>query len=477
MNFAELMSVISKSSKKPKICYDSRTVEPGDCFVAIKGNKLDGHDFIQNALNNGAKFIISEKPADTESAQNIIVNDSSVALALLAQSAMSNPSMELTNLAVTGTNGKTTVGFLVRSVIHKAGQKCGLIGTIVYDTSIASVNASLTTPDAITIAAMSREMLDAGAEYMMIEASSHALVQKRLAGIEFAAAAFTNLSSEHLDYHDTIDDYLAAKTLLFQNLGPESAAILNKQSPHFEKIAEKTDARVLTYAVNAPAGISADIISMDHNGTRFNITFQKETAQVKTKLIGEYNVKNHLAAAGLCLEAGFNLDEIATGLASLEYVPGRLEPVRCGQDFSVFIDYAHTDDALERVLKTLRPLCKAKIITVFGCGGDRDKTKRPRMAKVAQENSDYIIVTNDNPRTEKPSLIIEDIQKGFTQHCQQKVIVEQDRRKAIKTAIQKAQKDDIVLIAGKGHEIYQIVGDDKFYFSDVEIASEIIASK
>jgi UDP-N-acetylmuramoyl-L-alanyl-D-glutamate--2,6-diaminopimelate ligase len=317
-------------------------------------------------------------------------------------------------------------------------------------------------------------MLDSGAEYMAIEASSHALSQGRLSGVDFTAAAFTNLTGDHLDYHKTLEDYLAAKTLLFSNLPVHATAILNKQSPASEKIAARTRCRILGYAVNEPADITGWIDSMDMRGTVFSIEFNRLRCQVKTPLPGTHNVSNHLAAAGLCLGAGIDLPTIARGLSAMKCVPGRLDPVDAGQDFAVLVDYAHTDDAMQNVLHTLRPLCKGKLIVLFGCGGDRDKTKRPRMAKVAWDMTDQIFVTSDNPRTEDPLRIIDDILGGFPEPSDSRITVEPDRRKAIEIALRTARTGDIVLLAGKGHEDYQILGTTKIHFDDRQIAREIL---
>jgi len=491
MNFDELLNLVS-SDDAPSICIDSRAIGVGDIFVAVKGTIYDGHDFIDQALANGAEYIICQR--DTQYAirntkyEIIVVDDSAEAAALLAQTGRGNPASQLTNLAVTGTNGKTTVAYLVRSCIRKAGQKCGLIGTVIYDTcSGDSCQAALTTPDCLTIAAEQEQMLKNGAKYMVIEASSHALSQNRLAGINFKAAAFTNLAGDHLDYHKTKEDYLTAKTRLFSTLSPEAVAVLNKQSPQAQSIAQQTDAKILWYAIDEPADITAHIESMDISGTVFTLKYANQSAIVRTPLLGLYNVSNCLAAAGLCLAAGLDFKTIAAGLSVLQTIPGRLEKID-GDDFSVIIDYAHTDDALKNVLSTLKPLCNGKLWVVFGCGGDRDRTKRPRMARVTEQLADFIIVTSDNPRTEKPEDIIDEIVAGFekgltvrstevrnTQYAIRNTrIIEPDRKKAIELAIETAGKDDIVLIAGKGHETYQIIGKQKFDFSDKQIAQKCL---
>ena len=480
MTFDELLASVS-SNNAPHLCFDSRLVKVGDIFVAIQGSAYDGHDFIDEALASGAKYIVCQQPCRHKDAEEIIVEDSAQAAAILAQASRGNPASQLTNLAVTGTNGKTTVAFLVRSVLQSAGQKCGLIGTVVYDTAAKTTEAALTTPNCLIIAEKQAQMLKAGAKYMVIEASSHALSQNRLAAIKFKAAAFTNLAGDHLDYHKTQEGYLTAKTKLFEGLSPDATAVLNKQSPESKQIAQKTKAKVLWYAVDEPADITAYIESMNTSETVFaletRVTGHRIQGTVKTPLLGQYNVSNHLAAAGLCLAAGFDLETIATGLSALRTIPGRLVKLDSDRDFSVFIDYAHTDDALRNVLATLRPLCKGKLTVVFGCGGDRDRTKRPRMARAAEQLADFVIVTSDNPRTEQTDDIISEIVAGFENPDSRTVAVESDRKKAIGLAIKVAAKNDIVLIAGKGHETYQIIGKQKFDFSDKDIARKYLRKR
>lgn len=537
MVFEQLLNLVS-SDKAPDICIDSRLVKPGNIFVAIKGTACDGHNFISQALVKGAKYIVCQHErrrtmdegrvtsheSRATSYEVIFVDDTAETAAILVQAKKGNPAAKLINLAVTGTNGKTTVVFLVRSIIQKAGEKCGLIGTIIYDTGSEVAAANLTTPDCLTIAQAQAQMVQAGAKYMVIEASSHALSQNRLAAIDFKAAAFTNLTGDHLDYHKTKENYLAAKAKLFMSLSPDATAVLNRQSPEAQQIARQIRQRgtkIFWYAVDEPADISAHIESMDMNGTVFvldcalansnSIRHRRKNSKlvVKTQLLGRHNVSNCLAAAGLCLAAGLDLETIAAGLSALQSIPGRLEKVHCPGHESpvtshVFVDYAHTDDALKNVLSTLKPLCKGKLIVVFGCGGDRDRTKRPRMAKVAEQLADFVIVTSDNPRTERPEDIIEEIVAGFEKGpcirssqlrdtryprfrgdrlapakagVRATKIIEPDRRKAIELAIKSACKGDIVLIAGKGHENYQIIGTQKFDFSDKTVALEYLKTR
>ena len=483
MTFDELLTLVS-SDARPGIRTDSRRVQRGDVFVAVKGAVSDGHDFIEPAVANGAEIIVHQSDHDVQitseprlACEVVGVENSARAVGLLAQAARGRPSQRLTNLAVTGTNGKTTVAFLVQACLQHAGYRCGLLGTVLYDTGAGLRPAPLTTPDALAIAELQAEMVRAGAEYMVAEASSHALSQDRLGGIDFTAAAFTNLTGDHLDYHKTEQDYLAAKARLFEALSATATAVLNKQSPQAQRIAEQTEAKILWYAVDEPADLTAHVESMTTAGTQFTLRYKGDRADVMTPLVGQYNVANHLAAAGLCLAVGLDLPVVADGLSALKAIPGRLEKVGRDTDVTVIVDYAHTDDALGNVLATLKPLCRGKLIVVFGCGGDRDKTKRPRMARVAQSLADVVMVTSDNPRSEDPQVIIDDIMAGFDDANAEAITVELDRKTAIERAIERAEAADIVLIAGKGHEDYQIIGDQRLHFSDKEVAKQCLGGR
>jgi len=472
MTFTQLLALVQSDGLR--ICADSRKIQPGDVFVAVCGTQVDGHNYIDKAIANGASYVVTQRPvADTN---YIVVEDTAVAMGLLAQASVGNPSSKLTNLAVTGTNGKTTVAYMVRSIIEHTGAKCGLIGTIEYNTGMTTVPAPLTTPDAITIAQAAPEMVANDAGYMAVEASSHALSQKRLAGISFTAAAFTNLTGDHLDYHKTEDDYLDAKTLLFTDLPPHGLAVLNAESDAAHTIAEIIEpaTRILWYGIDRPVDINAKVHRMDAAGSEFSIIFENYSETVTTHIPGRHNILNCLAAAGLCLGAGIGLGDVAAGLSVLKTVPGRLQPVlsevAVQRGIKIFVDYAHTDDALKNVLNTLKSLCEGRLIVLFGCGGDRDRTKRPRMAEVAEELADIVVVTSDNPRTEDADAIIEDIMQGFKNKRGQTPFIEPDRAKAIQLAVNQAEAGDIVLLAGKGHEDYQIIGTEKRHFSDFEQA-------
>jgi UDP-N-acetylmuramoyl-L-alanyl-D-glutamate--2,6-diaminopimelate ligase len=482
MTLENLLEIVSRSAAGgPNLCVDSRLAKSGDIFIAVKGAHLDGHSFLDQAVAAGAKFIVAQKdlckiPSSTHY-ELILVDNSAKAAAILAHAKKGFPANKLTCLAVTGTNGKTTVAYLVRSIIQSTGRRCGLIGTVQYDTGEKTYQSKLTTPDPFTIADITSQMVAAGAKFMVTEASSHALDQDRLEGVNFVAAAFTNLTGDHLDYHKTKDNYLAAKTRLFQSLSADATAVLNKQSSQSAQIAAQTKARIIWYSIDEPANLTAHIQVMNTTGTSFSLEYNGQRHFVKTPLLGRFNVSNCLAAAGLCIAAGIDLDTICAALSNPTPPPGRLQKIPHNGSFAVLIDYAHTDDALKNVLETLKPLCAGRLIVVFGCGGDRDRTKRPRMAKVAEKFADLIIVTSDNPRTENPQRIIDEIVAGFENPDTKKITIEPDRKTAIGIAIEKAQDKDIILIAGKGHENYQILADKTIHFSDQEVATEFLQKK
>ncbi len=477
MTFDELLKQIQKE-QQTAIRIDSRQVRQGDVFVALRGSRVDGHQYIDQAMAQGARYVVCEagRPAscdslieaDTAQTDVIPVANTAIATAHLAQARHGFPASQLTNLAVTGTNGKTTVAHLAQACLETAGQGCGLIGTIAYATGKGHTQAPLTTPDALTLAELQADMLSAGCTHMVTEASSHALAQERLAGIVFQGAAFTNLTGDHLDYHKTEDAYLAAKARLFENLPAASWAVLNAESKHAWRVAERTRARILWYGIDMPADLQARLVHSDAEGSLYTLHHAGHSVQVRSPLPGRHNISNHLAGAGLCLAAGLSLESIAAGLHQVPVIPGRLERVPWRGQVTVFVDYAHTDDALGNVLRTLRPICQGRLIVVFGCGGDRDRSKRPRMAHVAEQWSDWIVVTSDNPRHEEPQQIIDDILAGFSER--DKVHVEPERRLAIRAAIAQARAHDIVLLAGKGHETYQLMGDQQVDFSDRDVA-------
>ena len=453
---------------------DSRLCGPGACFVAVRGVDDDGHRYIRQAVDAGAAAVVCEDPAGTRPAASAVVCCSRPVVGPLAQAIRGWPSRKLVNVAVTGTNGKTTVTYLIRSILRAAGRPTALLGTIEYDTDGSAAPARTTTPGAVALAEMTAEALAAGKSHMVMEASSHALDQDRTAGIDFQAAVFTNLTGDHLDYHKTMDEYLAAKRRLFEGLGRQAVAIINRDDPAADAIAAATRAVPLWYGLSAAADLHARIDNIDGTGTCFNLAYQDLDMACRTQLIGRHNVFNCLAAAGACLGLGVDLATVAQALASCRSVRGRLERINVPAPYQVFVDYAHTDDALRNVLSSLRPITRGRIVLVFGCGGERDSSKRPRMAKVAEQLADRIFITSDNPRHERPEAIIDDILGGLGAAGRGKTGVEADRGKAIELAINDAMPDDLVLIAGKGHETYQDLGGRKVHFDDVETAGQVV---
>jgi UDP-N-acetylmuramoyl-L-alanyl-D-glutamate--2,6-diaminopimelate ligase len=457
---------------------DSRRCGPGSCFVAVRGTQKDGHDYIAQAIQSGASAVVCESDANVpEDIPCAVVADSHPAVGCCAQALHGWPARLLTCVAVTGTNGKTTVAHLTRALLAGAGYNTGLIGTITYESGQRITNARMTTPDPEALAELMAEMVDAGCSHVVMEASSHALDQDRMAGIDVDAAIYTNLSGDHLDYHGTMEEYLAAKSKLFASLGASASAAINRDDAYAEQIAAVTDAKICWYGLSGAADMYARIGDISAEKTCFELIYHDEVVPVESRLIGRHNIYNSLAAACAAHRLGVSLEQIAATLKTIEYIPGRLQRVPCQGDFDVFVDYAHTDDALGNVLGALRPLTRGRLILVFGCGGDRDRTKRPRMAAVAQGSADTIIVTSDNPRSEPPGEIIDEILEGFDPDVRSRVEIEPDRRRAIRLAIGRAEPGDVVLLAGKGHETYQIVRGVKSHFDDAEVAAACLAER
>jgi len=460
------------------VTYDSRQAGPGTCFVAVKGWQHDGHDYIASAVSGGCSAVVCQDPANVpDGVACAVVDDTHLALGHLAQAIAGYPARQLVNVGVTGTNGKTTVAHLVRNILDTAGHAPALLGTIGYDIGSRRIEAGATTPDPVTLADTTAEMVRAGRTHLVMEVSSHALDQQRTAGVDFRVAIFTNLSGDHQDYHLTMDDYLAAKRRLFESLGSGSTAAINRHdgcSDEMASAAERSGASVTFYGLDEPGGCTGRIISLEDSGTCFAIRIGGAECEVRSPLIGTHNVLNSLAAAAAAGALGVDLATISAGLESGPPVPGRLEPVAGSSDYRVFVDYAHTDDALANVLTALGKVKRGRLIVMFGCGGDRDRTKRPRMAAVAARLADHVIVTSDNPRTEGPEAIVEEILTGLGPEDRDRCDVRVDRREAIGLAIDTAGRDDIVLLAGKGHETYQEIGHDRIDFSDVQVAGEMI---
>ncbi|MDH4231917.1 MAG: UDP-N-acetylmuramoyl-L-alanyl-D-glutamate--2,6-diaminopimelate ligase [Nitrospirota bacterium] len=460
------------------LSYDSRKTRTGHLFFALAGEHADGHSFIGKALQNGASAVVYEKPGFyagegvMQPVTWIRVKDGREALALASHNFYGRPSGSLQVIGITGTNGKTTITYLIKSILEEWGQKTGLIGTIQYMIRDAIYDATHTTPEALEFQALLHEMLEAGCGYVVTEVSSHALAQKRVDGTVFRGAVFTNLTRDHLDFHKTMENYFEAKTRLFTELlAPDAASVINYDDPWGRRLTGLIRGTLYTYGLEPGADLLAADIHDSFSGLKFTLTMRGKKYDVVSPLMGLPNVYNILSAAGLSLSLGVPPEVILEGIRKAEPARGRFEKVDAGQEFLAVVDYAHTGDALERLIYTARGLTRAKIITVFGCGGDRDRGKRPQMGAIATRLSDFVIITSDNPRSEKPEDIIREIEAGAVRR---NYLVEPDRKEAIQRAVLMAGKDDIVLIAGKGHETYQEVGGKRYSFSDREVLEEAV---
>jgi UDP-N-acetylmuramoyl-L-alanyl-D-glutamate--2,6-diaminopimelate ligase len=501
MRFSELMKVIEgrvsvgevRAGRDPEVlgvCEDSRKVRTGDLFVVRKGTKADGGRFVADAISKGAVGVVvgrgqgSGVRGQLEGVAVAEVGDVNLALALLAHEVGGRPTAGMKVIGVTGTKGKTTVAYLMRSVLKRAGAVVGMIGTVEIDDGKMVVPAEMTTPGVVELVELFGRMKGNGVEYVVMEVSSHSLHQHRVGGIEFAVGIFTNLTGDHLDYHGTMEEYAAAKGMLFEGLREGAVAVVNSDDAWGEKMVRGCRGKVSRYSLNGPADWVAEIPSMSASGMEMEIRGPGGISQrFSSPLVGRHNAYNTLSVLAGAHALGIPLDKIIDGLDDMEGVPGRLQPVvpkgqgRQGMRFQVLVDYAHTHDSLENVLKAIRAtMGKGRVICVFGCGGDRDRTKRPKMAAVAERLADRVIVTSDNPRTEDPESIIAEVRAGFSSNVSGKVWVEPDRRAAIRMAIAMADSGDVVLIAGKGHENYQIIGTTKHHFDDVEEAEAALAS-
>jgi UDP-N-acetylmuramoyl-L-alanyl-D-glutamate--2,6-diaminopimelate ligase len=464
------------------IAYDSRAVERGQAFVALKGLHADGASFVRQAVDRGAICVVSERPAPPEIGVSWSqVEDARLALAVIAAAFYRHPSDEMRVVGITGTNGKTTTAHLIASVFEAAGVRCGVLGTVAYRVGDDVREATKTTPEAPDVQKLLREMVDRGCGACAMEVSSHALSLRRVDAMTFSAGVFTNLTRDHLDFHADMEAYFQAKRRLFEMLPPEAPCLINTDDPRGAAIVEMS-ARPVTYAINRPADITPGPLSFSLDGLTFDVRTPRGTLHVRSKLVGRPNVYNILAAISTAVALGLPFDAIERGLYALDGVRGRFELVSSPNDeVTVVVDYAHTDDALRNLLETARPLARGRVITVFGCGGDRDRTKRPLMGAVAGRLSDLIVITSDNPRSEDPDRIIEEIQRGITPDTRrdsaQGLLSIADRRAAIAKAIELARPGDLVLVAGKGHEKYQVIGDDLVPFDDAVVAREALARR
>jgi UDP-N-acetylmuramoyl-L-alanyl-D-glutamate--2,6-diaminopimelate ligase len=461
------------------VAYDSRKVERGDVFVALKGLHADGTLFAEQAIALGAVAIVSEQPAPPgTSVAWAIVEDARQALAELAAAFYRHPSRELQVIGITGTNGKTTTAYLIASIFDAAGLRCGLLGTVAYRIGSDLREATRTTPEAPDLQAMLREMVDRGCRACAMEVSSHAIALRRVDAMSFAAGVFTNLTRDHLDFHVDMEDYFQAKRRLFELLPAGAPSLINLDDPRGASLIE-VGGRPVTYAINRPADITPGPLAFTLEGLAFEVRTPRGTVRIKSRLVGRPNVYNILAAVSTATALDISFDAMEQGVAALDGVPGRFQMVSNPKDeVTVVVDYAHTDDALRNLLETARPLARGRLITVFGCGGDRDRTKRPLMGAVAGRLSDVIVITSDNPRGEDPARIIEEIQRGLTADTRrdsgQRMLAIVDRREAIATAVDLARAGDLVLVAGKGHEKYQVIGTQVLPFDDVAVAREAL---
>ncbi len=460
------------------IAYDSRRAQRNGLFVALRGGKSDGHQFIAQAIEKGASVIVAEREEKYPRATCLVVENSRTALADLSRVFYGRPGDRLKLAAVTGTNGKTTTTFLIKHICEKAGLRCGLIGTVRYEIGERVLPAIRTTPESLDLQELLVQIVNAGCRAAAMEVSSHALAQDRTRGLEWDVAVFTNLTQDHLDFHGTMESYFDSKAKLFTQLGNQQKkrkpiAVVNVNDRYGEQLLNKIDKRVaiVTYGMGARADFRASNYRVEFSGTSYQLDAGGKSYLVRVPLIGRFNVANSVAALAASNALGINLRDAVLSLGKSPQVPGRLEIVPAKRQFQVFVDYAHTPDALRNVLKTLRELEPHRLVVVFGCGGDRDRQKRPLMGEMVDQHADYAIITSDNPRKEDPGAIIAEIEKGYRSTHYEKIV---DRMAAIGRAIALAQPRDIVLIAGKGHENYQEFADHTVPFDDIQVARRAI---
>jgi len=449
---------------------DSRTVRPGELFVAIRGSTFDGHDFAQEAIARGCAAILAQRPISATGCPICYVPNTRGVYSRLCQALAGDPSRRMKVIGITGTNGKTTTTYLTASVLAVAGNNVGVLGTLGCFDGLEMLPSTMTTPPPPELALRLARMVANGCSHAVMEVSSHALDQSRVAGIALDAACVTNVRRDHLDYHGSLLDYRRAKSRLFGHLAPEGFAVLNADDPTSVGYLSQIDGPVLTVGIRSSAEIMATLVEQHLSEQTFLLTAGSETMPVRTRMIGVHHVYNCLSAAAIGLAYGIDLATVARGLEAVEHLPGRLERIECGQPFGVFVDFAHTPDALAGSLQTLRGLVEGRLICVFGAGGDRDRQKRPLMARAVESHADLVIVTNDNPRTEDPQAILADLVSGLEQPDAARIIP--DRAEAIACGLGEAQPGDCVLIAGKGHETYQIVGHERVPFDDREVARQ-----
>ena len=481
INLQQLIQVLdnpeikgSVSKEISGIQSDSRKVEPGFLFVAVRGTVVDGHNYIKGAIEKGAVAVVCEEIPQEATGQCtfIRVNDSAVALGKLISQWYDNPSEKLILVGVTGTNGKTTIATLLYNMFRKMGHKVGLISTVCNYIDAEAVPTEHTTPDPLTLHSLMARMVDAGCEYAFMEVSSHSIDQKRISGLSFNGGIFTNLTRDHLDYHKTVENYLKAKKKFFDELPASAFALTNLDDKSGMVMLQNTVAKKLTYSLRTLADFKGKILESHFDGTEMLIN----NREVSVQFVGRFNAYNLLAVYGAAVTLGKKPDDVLVILSTLHSVSGRFETIRSPKGFTAIVDYAHTPDALTNVLNGIHEVLdgNGRVLTVVGCGGNRDKGKRPMMAREAVRLSDHVILTSDNPRFEEPETIIQDMAAGLSPADMEKTLCITDRRQAIKTAITLAQKGDVILVAGKGHEDYQEVKGVKHHFDDREVIRELI---
>lgn len=474
MKLSELLKNVKttstyKDAEVKDITDKSSDISEGCVFVCIKGARFDGHSVAAQAVEGGAVAVIVEY--DTGVENQIIVENTRDAYSRICAAFYGNPAEKLKLIGVTGTNGKTTTTFLIKNVFDSLGIKTGLIGTVKNITGDKEYVSSLTTPDSKELQALYREMVESGCEYCIMEVSSQALAQGRVDGCHFKIAVFTNLTQDHLDYHETFENYANAKRKLFEI---SDTAIINIDDEYAQKMVEGLDCEVLTFSVNAESSdFSAKNVKCFADSVQYELLTPDNIGRINIKIPGHFTVYNSMGAAACAIKAGADFEKVLQAVSSSKGVPGRVEVIPTNTDYTVLIDYAHSPDGLENVISSIRETTQGRVITVFGCGGDRDKTKRPKMGKIVGDLSDVAVVTSDNPRSENPALIIEDILAGMTE-CKAKIKTLESRTDAIKYAMQEAKAGDVVILAGKGHETYQILNTGKIHYDEREVVAEIL---
>ena len=452
--------------------YNSRKVKAGDVFCCIVGTFADGHAYAAQAVEQGAAALVVERELPLAVPQ-VLVPNTRIAMAEMAAGYYGYPAKDMTIIGITGTNGKTSTTYMLKAIAERMGKKVGLIGTIRNMIGDFIIDTERTTPESVDLQRIFRQMKDEQVDVVIMEVSSHSLDQKRVHGIQFQVGEFTNLTQDHLDYHKTFANYLAAKKQLFYQ---SDKAVVNIDDSHAQELLAGLDLPVMTFGIREQADITASEIDITTRGVQFDLHYRNITSRMNIPIPGLFSVFNAMGAAGVALSLGWSLDSIKSGLENMVSVSGRLEPLPTGKHaFTVLLDYAHTPDALENVLKTVRGFAAGRVVTLFGCGGDRDHAKRPIMGEVAGRYSDFLIVTSDNPRSEDPMAIIRDIEEGVKKSGCEHVIIE-NRREAIRYALEHAQKNDVIILAGKGHENYQEINGGKHHFDEKEIVAELLGT-